>query len=141
MKHPHLINAAVLRMLGCTEEHILSADIELRPSCFPVVTLSRLLLELPPINGELQEQIERFELVAKDASPQRPPFDLDAMCAAAQARVAQAISDAASKHSQEVRDEFIWLKATAGRGIWLDQDLEAVKKAWAALSRLCEGVA
>lgn len=62
------INTAVLRMLGCTDKHVLSADIELRPKCFPVITLSRLLPELPPLNGELQEQIERFMLVAKDAS-------------------------------------------------------------------------
>ena len=99
-------NPKLLHMLGITQKHVIEADIRLRGDEIATVTLTC----AADVDSD-QLTTARFMLQALDPepaaapAPPAPALDLDAMCAAAQQRLATAVNHSAEWTLAEWREE------------------------------------
>ncbi len=85
-------NTQILRAFGITQQNVVGADLILRPGQLPRFTVDCLA---DP--DTMLREVLAFDLVPREqpAPAPRPALDLDAMCAAAQQRIADAADNAA----------------------------------------------
>lgn len=117
----------LLHMLGITQKNVLKADIRLRPDEIATVTLT-CAADL----DDTQLTTAQFTLWALDPQPKAAPapsLDLDAMCAAAQERLAKATHLSAEWALQYQREE------SAAIHVRMDQAIRQHKEAAATALR------
>lgn len=121
-------NQALLKVLGIDQPLITALQIQMHPTNLPVVTMEYLL------DGKaLQPTAAQFDLVLREeaAPAPAPKLDLDAMCAAAQQRIAEAADNAAFRAKCEHLGDSKLIRAR------LDQALQRRRlKVTAALAML-----
>ncbi len=83
-------NTQILRAFGITQQHVVAADLSLRPGMLPRFTVDCLVGP-----DTMLHEVLAFDLVPRPPRPEpTPALDLDAMCAAAQRRIAEAAENA-----------------------------------------------
>lgn len=85
------VNMQILRAFGITQQRVVAADLSLRPGQPP-----RLMLDCVADPRTMLHEVLAFDLVPRPPKPEpATALDLDAMCAAAQQRIADAADSAA----------------------------------------------
>ncbi len=84
-------NTQILRAFGITQQRVVAADLSLRPGKPP-----RFMVDCIADPHTMLHEVLAFDLVPRPCQPEpTPALDLDAMCAAAQQRIADAADNAA----------------------------------------------
>ena len=84
-------NMQILRAFGITQQRVVAADLSLRPGMPP-----RFMVDCIADPHTMLHEVLAFDLVPRPPKPEpAPALDLDAMCAAAQQRIAEAADNAA----------------------------------------------
>ena len=102
MREPYIINQQILSDLGLSHiRNILELDLELRIDKGPVVTMTVMLRDLPPVDGEMQTKKLRFVLDDLQGEQQPEPIDIGAMCDEASKRLEAALDADVEWHKSE----------------------------------------
>ncbi len=84
-------NTQILRAFGITQQRVVAADLSLRPGQPP-----RFMVDCIADPHTMLHEVLTFDLVPRPPEPEpAPALDLDAMCTAAQQRIAEAAENAA----------------------------------------------
>ncbi len=84
-------NTQILRAFGITQQRVVAADLSLRPGQLP-----GFMVDCVADPHTMLHEVLAFDLVPRHPKPEpAPALDLDAMCAAAQQRIAEAADNAA----------------------------------------------
>lgn len=84
-------NMQILRAFGITQQRVVAADLSLRPGQLP-----RFMVDCVADPHTMLHEVLAFDLVPRPPKPEpAPALDLDAMCSAAQQRIAEAADNAA----------------------------------------------
>lgn len=107
-------NEAVLKALGIQQPLICALQIHMEPGQLPLVTIERHLEA-----NAMQTTVQDFDLVLREeaAPAPTPALDLDAMCAAAQDRLAKATHLSAEWARQYQHEESVAIHARMDRAL------------------------
>jgi hypothetical protein len=102
-------NQSILDFLGIRGKDITACTIFLRPNVMPTIRVTSTVRRdgLLVIDGEhIRTETQRFRLEPVNPQPEISNFDLDAVIAAALARVSSGIAHDAKCHISEMRADF-----------------------------------
>ncbi|WP_462387252.1 hypothetical protein [Acidovorax sp. Q11] len=121
-------NMQILRALGITQRRVVAVDLSLRPGQPP-----RLMLDCVADPRTMLHEVLAFDLVPRPPMPEpAPALDLDAMCAAAKQRIAEAADNAAYRAKCEHLGDSKLIRARLDKAI--DAHKQTARRALAMLA-------
>ncbi len=121
-------NTQILRAFGITQQRVVAADLSLRPGMPP-----RFMVDCIADPHTMLHEVLAFDLVPRPPQPEpAPALDLDAVCTAAQLRIAEAAENAAYRAKCEHLGESRLIRARLDRAI--DSHKQTARRALAMLA-------